>query len=145
MPSTIVDVLEKDLEASAVSKVPASSRAVRRLLLVGGHAHEPTSPEVRGPDAAIPVTNIADPDSEALSDTATDPDLSRDGVANVEMGGDESEVDDSSGDSVVGDRDAQDAAGDVPAADTAWDEVIVNRATRAGFASLDRVDLVSLF
>ena len=29
-------------------------------------------------------------------------------------------------------------------ADTAWDEVIV-RATRAGFASLDRVELVSLF
>ena len=28
--------------------------------------HEPTSPEVRGPDAAIPVINIADPDSEAL-------------------------------------------------------------------------------
>ena len=35
--------------------------------------------------------------------------------------------------------------GDVAAADTAWDEVIVNRATRAGFACLDRVDLVSLF
>ena len=27
--------------------------------------HEPTSPEVRGPDAVIPVINIADPDSEA--------------------------------------------------------------------------------
>ena len=105
VPSTIVDALEEDLEASVVSTVPASSRAVRRLVLVGGHAHHvPTSPEVRGPDAAVPVINIADPDSGALSVTATDPDLSRDGVANVEMGGDESEVDDSSGDSVVGDR-----------------------------------------
>ena len=76
----------------------------------------------------------------------TNPDLSRDGVANVEMGGDESEVDHSSGDdSVVGDRDAQHAAGDVAVADSAWDEVIVNRATRAAFARLDRVDLISLF
>ena len=89
VPSTIVDALEEDLEASAVSTVPASSRAVRHLVLVGGHAHhEPTSPEVRGPDAAVPVINIPDPDSEVLLDTATDPDLSRDGVANVEMGGD---------------------------------------------------------
>ena len=39
------------------------------------------------------------------------------GVPNVEMGGNESEVDDSSGDSVVGDRDAEDAAGDVASPD----------------------------
>ena len=38
------------------------------------------------------------------------PGCPRDGVAIAEMGGDESEVDDSSGDSVVGERDA-DAAG----------------------------------
>ena len=50
-------------------------------------------------------------------------------------------IDDSSGDSVVGDRDAEDAAGDVAAVDTVWDD----GATRAGFACLDRVDLVSLF
>ena len=55
-------------------------RKIWRPALVGGHAHhEPTSPEVRGPDAAVAVINIADPDSEVLSDTATDPDLSRDG------------------------------------------------------------------
>ena len=68
---------------------------------------------MRGPDAAIPVVNISDPDSEALSDTATDPHFSRDQVANVEMGCDESEVDDSSVDSVVSDRDAQHTAGDL--------------------------------
>ena len=45
VPSTIVDALEEDLEASAVSTVPASSRAVRRLLLVGGHAMHTTHPQ----------------------------------------------------------------------------------------------------
>ena len=42
VPSTI-DALEEDLEASAVSTVPASSRAVRRLLLVG----RPCTPRAR--------------------------------------------------------------------------------------------------
>ena len=60
---TVDTIVEEDLEASVVSTVPASSRAVRRLVLVGGHAHhEPTSPEVRGPDAAVRAINIADPD-----------------------------------------------------------------------------------
>ena len=44
------------------------------------------------------------------------------------------------GPGTVGDSDG-DSSGD----DTVWDEVIVNRATRVGFVSLDRADLISIF
>ena len=90
VPSTIVDGGRFGGQHIVHSpKFPGSLAFV-----VGGRpCTPPTSPEVRGPDAAIPVMNIAETDSEALSDTASDPDLSRDGVANVGVGGDESEVD----------------------------------------------------
>ena len=43
VPTTIVDDVEGDLEVSAVSTVPASSRALHRLRLVSGRARdEPT-------------------------------------------------------------------------------------------------------
>ena len=99
MSPTILDALEEDLEASE-STAPASHRAVRRLLLVSAVARdELTSHESMGPDAAIPVTNIADSDLEVMSDTATDPE-----VDNVEEGGDESEANSSGDDSIVGDN-----------------------------------------
>ena len=136
MSPTILDALEEDLEASAVSTVPASSRALRRLRLVSGRADdEPT--ESMGPDAVVHVMNIADPDSKVLSDTATDPDLGA-RVDNVDQGDEESEASSSGDDSIVDDREAHDVVEDVPVPDTAWDELIGDRATRAGFASLDR-------
>ena len=44
---------------------------------------------------------------------------------------------------VLSTREAHEAVGDVLVPDTEWDELIIDRATRAGFASLDRADLVS--
>ena len=107
MSPTILDALEEDLEASAVSTVPASSWALRFFRLVS----EPTSHESMGPDAAIPVMNIVNPDSEVLSDTATDPDLVGEGVDNVEEGAEESEVSSSGVDSIVDNREAHHAVG----------------------------------
>ena len=142
LPPTIVDDAEEN--ASPMSTVPASSRAFRRLgWSVAVHTmsqlHEST-----GLDAAILVMNIADPDSEVLSDTATDPDLIGERVNNVEEGAEESEASSYGDDSIVDDRETHHAVGDVPVPDTVWDELIVGRETRAGFASLDRADLVSL-
>ena len=117
----------------AGSTVPASSRGLRRLRLVSGPAREPT--ESMGPDAVIHV--IVDPDSEVLSDTATDPDLGA-RIDNV-VQGEESDASSSGDDSVVNDKEAHDVVGDVLVPDTAWDELILDRATRARFASLDRV------
>ena len=87
-----------------------------------------------GLDAVVHV--IADPDSEVLSDTASDPDLGArvDHVVQEE----ESDRNSSGDDSVVDDREAHDAVGDVFVPDTVWDELIIDRATRAA-------DLVSLF
>ena len=73
VPATIVDDVEED--ASAVSTVPARSRSLRRLRFVSGRARDDSTESV-WPDA-VHVMNIADPDSEVLSDTATDPDLWR--------------------------------------------------------------------
>ena len=104
VPSTIVDALEEDLEASVVSTVqfPGSPAfVVQRLIQISLVMGLPT---LRWETMRAKLTTV-----------------------------------------VVGDRDAEDTAGDVAASDTAWDEVIVNRATRAGSACLDRVDLVSLF
>ena len=97
--------LSQDLEVSVSSTVPASSRALRCLRLVSGRARdEPAVP--MGPDAVVHV--IADPDSEILSDTATDPDLG----ARVDHE-EESDRNSSGDDSVVDDREAHEAMGDV--------------------------------
>ena len=109
---TILDALEEDLEVSVSSTVPASSRALRRLRLVSGRAcDEPTVP--MGPDAVVHV--IADPGSEVLSDTATDPDLG----ARVDHE-EKSDRDSSGDDSVVDDREAHEAVGDVFVPNTVW-------------------------
>ena len=109
---TILDALEEDLEVSVSSTVPASSRALRRPRLVSGRAcDEPTVP--MGPDAVVHVN--ADPGSEVLSDTATDPDLD----ARVDQE-EKSDRDSSGDDSVVDDREAHEAVGDVFVPNTVW-------------------------
>ena len=57
----------------------------------------------------------------------------------------DSDGDSSGDDSVLIEREGFRDVVDDEVPPTAWDEVIVNRATRLGFVSLDCVDLISIF
>ena len=117
IPPTILDALEEDLEANVAE--PA---------FIGG----------LNVGVGVPVIQIADADSDILSDTVSDPDSLRDDRIGNVVPQDSAESSDL--DSVHSEREDHHAAVDEVMSDSAWDEIIVNRRTRNGFTSLDHVD-----
>ena len=157
-----------DLEFSAVSTVPASSRARMAVHSVSSTILDTFEEDleisavflvsvsfrslrrlrlnsVRAHDESLFHESLrSDVVIPVMSDTVSDPDLIDEEIDNVEEGAEESEVSSSGVDSIVDNREAYHAVGDVSVSDTNWDELIVDRTIRVGFVRLDRADLVCL-